>query len=757
VSDNGTERGDSPYSARVENICSSASAELVFFDSPVDAEKWGSRATSLWWETDPEDVDRRAEILRLFQQTVDYCDAHRSSLGLSILAAFSAAGAPSLRQQAASALDRLREEGITGPSWVRFVGRAQFEDAWRIHDDRYDQPGQECLFIGYSYDGIASHSLRVVLDKNQGGVLRDADIGPSLTEMATRWRDGRPDMPASIERLSPDTAMSLVAEAWQRTWRVSQVSFLPSFLETASILDARVESWRFGPGRHRGHLRLLLPLSSEKLASSSAPFASDDGADGHRSCHPSTVEAPVPDGTVLRLVPSHFREVADEVAPDEKEDLKVQAILLAMKEEDPVLADRAKWAYNALTWGEGVQAISQHGLQTWLWSELPGMWARDAHDHYSLATALGELFARLGRDRKAALCASSLTEKILAAYANNPKKGAAQCRRAMRASGVEPPDLEDFVWGRSMGPVESEAFFSTATALEQAIVSGTLRPGAPAWRARQGRLVFCHLRAGRPALNGGNWLHEMLRERRAVWGHSRGYTRPRLIERVENCIPFDAVSLPDNAADSLCLLRWFAARSADGLDIAADGALVPSLLSSLSREAAASCATSLGLPATEKAFLSPLLAIAELSLGLRLVRRRHGQLVAVKGALPLLADTAQLWRAVTRFFARGTDLNAAVRELVFALLLLGNTQSLSQNMVTVLREEGWGSEEHTEGFDLPAVGRSVTGLLHMMTSLGMIQPAPRGLDDTCLTEMGWATVLETLRCRSSAPLPSFLP
>jgi hypothetical protein len=90
--------------------------------------------------------------------------------------------------------------------------------------------------------------------------------------------------------------------------------------------------------------------------------------------------------------------------------------------------------------GPGLQAITQHGLQAFLWHELPRKWLTDrrqaAHRRFAGAVAgagrAGPLHGDLpwAPDRRGA-----------AAYEGGGREGFRECRRAQERSGVELPDL----------------------------------------------------------------------------------------------------------------------------------------------------------------------------------------------------------------------------------------------------------------------------------------------------------------------------
>jgi len=71
----------------------------------------------------------------------------------------------------------------------------------------------------------------------------------------------------------------------------------------------------------------------------------------------------------------------------------VVAALGRLRAEDERMAGDAEAALGSLTWDRGLQAITQHGLQAFLWHELPRKWLTDRRQaaHRRFAGAVLEL------------------------------------------------------------------------------------------------------------------------------------------------------------------------------------------------------------------------------------------------------------------------------------------------------------------------------------------------------------------------------
>jgi hypothetical protein len=240
----------------------------------------------------------------------------------------------------------------------------------------------------------------------------------------------------------------------------------------------------------------------------------------------------------------------------EPSDTIVAGALERLRAEDERLGGDAEAALNSLTWDEGLETITQYGLQAFLWYELPRKWMTDLEGKRHLAMALGRVLDLVGLPRYAAICRSPETDAVLAAYERDDREGFAAFRRAEERSGVHPPELPEFTWGPVMGMREAGAFWSTAAALELAITGGQLRPGSRGWRVAQQAIARRHLTAARVELDGRTWLEVVLDERVEEWARSRGQARRALVEPLLARLRGGPVEVPAGAAEAVAPLRW---------------------------------------------------------------------------------------------------------------------------------------------------------------------------------------------------------
>jgi hypothetical protein len=117
------------------------------------------------------------------------------------------------------------------------------------------------------------------------------------------------------------------------------------------------------------------------------------------------------------------------------------AALGRLRAEDERVASDAEAALGSLTWDQGLQVITQHGLQTFLWYELPRKWLTDLEGKLHIAASLGRLLELVGLPRYAAICRGPETTAVLQAHERGSREGFRAFRRAQERSGVQPPDL----------------------------------------------------------------------------------------------------------------------------------------------------------------------------------------------------------------------------------------------------------------------------------------------------------------------------
>ncbi|MDT5026677.1 MAG: hypothetical protein QOE61_3103 [Micromonosporaceae bacterium] len=129
---------------------------------------------------------------------------------------------------------------------------------------------------------------------------------------------------------------------------------------------------------------------------------------------------------------------------------------------DAELAEMARSGFGSLTWGQGLAAVTAHGLADFLWYQQPTKWMCGLDEKLEIAAALADLFERVDKPWYATMCASPQTATILTTYERDgDAAGLKAYRAALVATGTEPPDLPGlFLWGSVMGSEEAPAYWS---------------------------------------------------------------------------------------------------------------------------------------------------------------------------------------------------------------------------------------------------------------------------------------------------------
>ncbi len=428
----------------------------------------------------------------------------------------------------------------------------------------------------------------------------------------------------------------------------------------------------------------------------------------------------------------------------------VSAALAALHADDPKTGRLAASAFESLTWGEGLESVTQISLQEFLWYQLPAKSPAPREERRATAEALGRLFERLDLGRYAAICASETTRAVMAAYERGPHAGLAAYRKALSRSGVEPPDLPELSWGQVMGGDEAAAYYATAGALELAQAAGMFSVGRRGWRTAQRQVATDVLTRPRAALGGVNWLEKVHAERLHGWARAGGATRGHLIDSLLDRLRA-APSVPDQAARVLEPARRLLDEAADGIVLTRVGHLPRALVVAMND--AYEYYDLPGYRPRGEHDVLPLTELRELLRGAGLIRRIGGRLVLSGRGRRLQRDTPGLWRAVTGRLIVGEDLAAAVAEIVLLTLSAGRPigdERLGQIVVRAVAEEGWHDPRTHDVPDAAAVAQARAAVRHRLQSLRLLRSDTAG-GPYRLTTAGQAAALAALGARAPRP------
>ncbi|MEZ5144543.1 MAG: hypothetical protein R2726_18825 [Acidimicrobiales bacterium] len=231
-------------------------------------------------------------------------------------------------------------------------------------------------------------------------------------------------------------------------------------------------------------------------------------------------------------------------------DAEVAAALARLSADDVEVGREAEHVYEALTWGEGPAVIDQAGLQHWLWWELTTKYLNDEPEFTArYAEVAARLFDELGLHRYAAIARSDTTAEVHAAFARSRSAGRRALLQAIKASGVEPAELDDFAWGDVFGAGEADARSAVSRALEAAIDAGELVPGAKGSQALARSVTARTLDEAKPGGLGDTWRQAVVTERLETWirGAERHEPLHRLRAGVANALLHPIEPPPDVA------------------------------------------------------------------------------------------------------------------------------------------------------------------------------------------------------------------
>lgn len=326
---------------------------------------------------------------------------------------------------------------------------------------------------------------------------------------------------------------------------------------------------------------------------------------------------------------------------------------------DVKLARSADQAYEMLTWGEGPGVLRQAGLQRWLWYEVPTKCITDEAGYMGrLAHGAAALLDELGLHAYAAICRSPTTAEVHAAFERSEADGRRSIGPAMEKSGINPPDLADFVWSELMGGEESSARSSVEDALERAVAAGDVVVGSRGWRVAQAAVADAALNADHPELPGQSWRTAVLTERLEQWisaGQRRseqvGSARAALANRL-----LHPVEAPSAAYAAVAPLVWLLDRHGQEQPLTQAGYLAPSFVRSLQAERPWELMLPMDRQMRTEADDLKLLAVREWLQLAGALRKRKSRLMRTTAGAAMAADPTQAWNALTRNLApRGWD------------------------------------------------------------------------------------------------------
>lgn len=341
----------------------------------------------------------------------------------------------------------------------------------------------------------------------------------------------------------------------------------------------------------------------------------------------------------------------------------------------------AEAAIDVIAGAEGLEAVTAHRLQEFLWRTLPG-WRID--DPERVAAALGHLFTLTGLDRYAELATCARTRTILSVYAGQgADAGREACEAAITESGLVPPDTPLLAWRVFTGPEEHAARHACAATLELAVAAGELRPGRRGWERVRADVTERCLTAPR---RGGPWLGRVHAERLDAWTRPVNPRKATLLRAVADLLREPVPPAPDAFGP----LRWLLDAARDGLPLTERHHIAPTLVTEAVNLFGWRPETSPS--SARESLVQPLRDLRELAAReMKAIRRTGRTLVLTPLGRSMLADEQVFWDvAVRSVVGTGSVLGLATREIMLALLIVhdpGPVERLERRTVDVLSQE----------------------------------------------------------------------
>jgi hypothetical protein len=348
---------------------------------------------------------------------------------------------------------------------------------------------------------------------------------------------------------------------------------------------------------------------------------------------------------------------------------------------------------------------------------------------------------------------STQTLDILAAHQRGYDEGLRAFQKAFEASGINPPDLDDFAWGDMMSSEENSAYLAAEHALEQAIDDDRMIPGTRGWKTEARAITAEVLQQRHPELPGQSWRSAIMTE--------RIYSRIRMLERrapgLHTLLARSANQLlhpippPSHLGSHLEPITWFLAWMGDGVQLTDAGYLPTAMVRSGAERFGWDKGWSEDPPKKESDSME-LIALHELLRDAGAIRHRTGTARVTAGGQRMMGDLTYAWRSLAASLA-WNEWSAAVAEAHVLLLLDGENDqdSANEKATELLAESGWRAEDGS--LNQRDVSYTWFTIRHRIDVLGAFADRARsGARTITPTPFGEATLLEFLRVRTIRPI-----
>ena len=379
--------------------------------------------------------------------------------------------------------------------------------------------------------------------------------------------------------------------------------------------------------------------------------------------------------------------------------------------------------------------VSRHDLQQFVHYTMPRKYLAGVDEHIAVARALGDAFEHLGAPAEyGELCRSPETLALLRLWDVDEDAAFAQFAAFTDASGLAPPDVDEFQWQGVMGMVEARTRDAATLALERASESGDTRPAA--------EIVRAVLAEPDPDGSHPTRLLAVQAERIDRWAGWHSSPRRALLEPLVSDLVH--ARRPEWPADDV--LDWLLDEARAGLALTERGALSRALCVEVARRRPE---WTWGKPPRSEADVGNLEGLHAALRGSGLVRRRGRKLLATKRAGELTPGARRV--RLLESLLDGDTFLAAVAELTLAAVAQ-DAPDAGARVAEAIAAEGWSSD----GGPLPsyAVPSAMTDVRRVLLAIGAAEGDALSRRECTLTERGRAAVLCALRAHALRPPPS---
>jgi hypothetical protein len=216
-------------------VLTEARMVLAEIDGPLDAELWGSDIVAALGSAGGQ--ESAADIAAAAERA-------GTPEALATMRVLGAVGSPPLRAAASAAAGRLAAAGVSEPPWAESIGAPVPGECWSYGDSAGQQ---EAVTMSFWY-ADCGHVVSVLLDRDQGGGIKDVWVGPSGDVLDRTRQMSRDDPKMVFEMITQADAcgrMNRAIAAGECPQRPDEVANVASrraiLLARAALLRGRPE------------------------------------------------------------------------------------------------------------------------------------------------------------------------------------------------------------------------------------------------------------------------------------------------------------------------------------------------------------------------------------------------------------------------------------------------------------------------------------------------------------------------------------